>query len=770
MKKLNYLLLGAAGLLMASCANDDLQAPGSNVEGNYKVKVKLPADLGTRAVDMNTGLTANELYYAVYDAADDSYISQGQTVFTEAEGGALETEVGFNLAHGKSYKISFFAAAPKNNVYTFDGKAGTMTVNYGNMTSEGTEELDIYDCFINLLETDEIGSDDMQTSITLYRPIAQLNWGTSDLDEPAIEKAYGVDGKYILSNLSTMAYNTWDLLNNDVTGNTVKVEYKEPFTQPQDADGLPTFPVGGYDYVAMQYVLAPQDGGVYDLNLNITNDGEDNPDPSTLSADVIVNSAPVQANYQTNIYGTLLTDNVVVNVEKSPNWYKPSFNVENTADFLTAVAKGGTVTLFGDVYLTDEVSIPNNVVINLNGYDINLTTELAEGAEQIAVFYVNKGGTLEINGEGNINAPEGQYGVYVNNANSVVTINGGNFKAGYPVYVQKGKVYVNGGTFEGTTLFSGHLWALNCHDANYKNGDANIYVTGGSFLNFDPSAAPSENPPADFVTDGYKVIETTDGDNTWYTVVSDNSTVTDSFENAVQASKEGKDVYLTGNVSGAASTGGYGSNLGGLVVKGTTVNGNGYVFDVTNQSGRTNDYLIYTNGGTIENIILTCSDKSGFKGILAEGFSSDLYLNNVKVNPDANVAYAFNFSVGNNKTVNAYGSTFCGWCSWGTGFKVLNFNNCYFGIGTYYSGSSALFNGLVKPYSTTVFENCQFNEMIYMDLSELASDATVTFKNCTVNGVVLTEANHTIMKGYTYDSSLSDWENYENVKSRIIFN
>lgn len=773
MKKLNYLMLGLAGLTLASCSQDDLQAP-NQVEGNYVVTVKLPGNLGTRAVNMNTGYTANDLYYAVYDAADGSLVQQAQTVFTEADGGALETQVGLNLAHGKSYKISFFACAPKNDVYTFDAEAGQLKVDYSAMTSEGTEENDIYDCFINLLETKEIGSDEMQASLTLYRPIAQINWGTSDLDEPSIEKAYGENGQFILSNLTTDAYDTWDLLTNDVdvaTTSPVPVKYQEYFTQPQNENGLAAFPVNPneYKYVAMQYVLAPREAeAIYDLKLNITNGGEGNTDMTELSTDVQVSAAPVQANFQTNIYGSLLTDNVIVDVVKSPGWTTPGYNVENTNDFVDALAQGGTVTLFGDVYLPSTATISNNTIIDLNGHNIYWMKPKDGG------ILVGQGGNLTIKGNGNVidYYPEDNYQTLVFVQGGTLNIEGGNFTgygAGQLIYVESGVANISGGNFALLEDTSGDNWCLNCKDANYKNGTAKINVTGGTFLNWNPGANNAEGANTNYVAQGYKVVPTSDGDNTYYTVVSDGTVVTGSFEDAVQASKNGENVFLTGNVSGDGTTGGYGNNLGGLVVNGTTVNGNGYTFDVINESGRTNDYIIYTSGGIIENITLTSSDNSGFKGILGEGFSYDLTLNNVKINPDANVAYAFNFSVGNGKTVNATNCTFCGWSSWGTGFKQLNFNNCYWGIGTYYSGSYAVLNGVVKPYATTVFENCQFDEWIYMDLSELAADATITFKNCTVNGVVLTKANHTIMKGYTLDD-LSDWENYEKVADRIIFN
>ena len=58
---------------------------------------------------------------------------------------------------------------------------------------------------------------------------------------------------------------------------------------------------------------------------------------------------------------------------------------------------------------------------------------------------------------------------------------------------------------------------LNCYDANRKSGAAKIIVTGGTFVNYDPSKG-DDNLGGNFVADGYKVVTETHGSDTWYTV------------------------------------------------------------------------------------------------------------------------------------------------------------------------------------------------------------------------------------------------------------
>lgn len=345
MKKINYLLLGAAGLLLASCSNEELVNPNVTGDGNYHVTVSIPNELGTRA--MNDGLSASVLQYAVYDTDNNNTIVEtGTAQFGTDDQGSLSTVVNLKLANGITYAISFFAqssASQSANVYDYSPSDGTLTVNYANMTNSDFLG-DKLDCFVNLLNTGKIGTSDVTTSVILYRPMAQINWGTNDLHAvnaetgaattnvaSTVEQYFGAPQSknvnyplpYIQSTLTTKAYNTFSLLNNEVDTDSELVNVTlANFTQPVQANGqLVTFPVNGYRYVACNYLLAPKAGSyVYDLNLNINNGNVTSDKQSasmSVNYDVEVLAAPVQANFKTNIYGGLLTDNVQVTVTKS---------------------------------------------------------------------------------------------------------------------------------------------------------------------------------------------------------------------------------------------------------------------------------------------------------------------------------------------------------------------------------------------------------------------------------------------------------------------
>lgn len=343
MKKLNYFLLGAAGLLLASCSQDGFNAPSS--DGNFFVKVQLPGDLGTRAL-YGQGYAANELFYYVYECDATGVVSstnpvvEGSTKFPD---GSLETEVGFSLANGKYYQMAFFAASSQavlQGVYKVNPTDATISVDYAKMVYP-TNNTDGYDCFYQLYPTGQIGGELTSNSPTveLYRPVAQINWGTNDYAQKAVtnSNAFGANpATTITTTFTADVFTKFNMLTNTVDGASLQQAVEIPAMNVPSLDGY-TFPVNGYQYLAMQYVLAPRnatdntvDGGwLYDVNLNVENEGK------THNVAIAVDNCPLQANWRTNIYGSLLTDNFNVNVVKEPN-FDGEFNVPAAWDGYTA--------------------------------------------------------------------------------------------------------------------------------------------------------------------------------------------------------------------------------------------------------------------------------------------------------------------------------------------------------------------------------------------------------------------------------------------------
>ena len=106
---------------------------------------------------------------------------------------------------------------------------------------------------------------------------------------------------------------------------------------------------------------------------------------------------------------------------------------------------------------------------------------------------------------------------------SSVTIKDGTFTVGGDangngnavIYSTGGNITIEGGFFYTDCSYRGLYYVL-----NLQNGTSGtITVTGGTFVNYDPSIGDDHDQPTNFVADSYKVVTETHGTDTWYTVV-----------------------------------------------------------------------------------------------------------------------------------------------------------------------------------------------------------------------------------------------------------
>ena len=339
MKKLNYLLLGAAGLLMASCSqNNEAEAPQQG-EGNYHITVNLPEIAGTRA--FGDGYTANNLHYAVYDADNNNrFVSEGQTTFPTNQ---LWTTVDFQLAYGKNYVIVFFAqsaTSDTNKAYTFSAEDHYVYVDYSKMASNYNQ--DYYDCFFRAYETGMLTNESQDATITLYRPVAQVNWGVSDIQAEMVTHsgAYGQNAQYLVSQVTGQAYTIFDMLltndDDEVVGGPIGApkEITLAYLNRPTGQAFPYEPAN-YEYLSMQYLLVPAESSTVDLTLTLSNQGtaaNPNPEATTRTMNVVVPNTPVQANYRTNIFGDLLTGDLNFKIVKEPAFNTPDYDVSIPQD------------------------------------------------------------------------------------------------------------------------------------------------------------------------------------------------------------------------------------------------------------------------------------------------------------------------------------------------------------------------------------------------------------------------------------------------------
>ncbi len=300
------------------------------------------------------GLTATVLQYAVYD--EDGELLPALTVTDGEIHGS--TTVNLKLTTGKEYSVIFWAAAP-NAPYTVDFDKKTMKVDYTGALSNDENR----DAFYKYHTFKVAGT---QTEvIELKRPFAQLNVGTNDYVDAAKAGYVPTKSAVTVSNI----YNTLNFADGTVSGNeAITFDYN---TIPVGE----TFPVQGYEYLSMNYLLVAAQKSLVEIKFGYTE--TDANDAMTRT----VGSVPVQRNYRTNIFGQLFTSDVAINVEIVPEYEVPDYDVEienpvavkTFADFTAALAAGATdIVLAEDITNASRYELKKNVNIDLNGKSMTL--------------------------------------------------------------------------------------------------------------------------------------------------------------------------------------------------------------------------------------------------------------------------------------------------------------------------------------------------------------------------------------------------------------
>mgnify|MGYP000928914510 CR=1 FL=1 len=349
---LSTFTIAAAALLVTSCNDEMDNGLKTGDEGTVTFTAQLPSEMGTRA--FADGLTAKHLQYAVYEAGQSTPLKvfgDETTVVGEAEMVNLKKSVTLKLTSGKSYDVIFWADATTDSPYTFNPASQEVSVDYSKVNNNS----DNCDAFFKK-ETITV-SGNQSVDVKLTRPFAQVNIGTDDFDAA---KASGLE--VTQTEVVAKAFATLNLATGEVAD-----EADRTFTMkaiPTASDG--EFPVaGGYKYLSMDYLLVGADKATVDVAFNYGG-----PQNRTFT------NVPVQRNYRTNIYGSLLT---------------------NTTDFNVVIEPAfiGTLGIATDEELADAASHHNRHVQLADNAQLALPTNIAEGVVIIggtnSVLKINNG-------------------------------------------------------------------------------------------------------------------------------------------------------------------------------------------------------------------------------------------------------------------------------------------------------------------------------------------------------------------------------------------
>ena len=534
---LSTFTIAAAALLVTSCNDEMDNGLKTGDEGTVTFTAQLPSEMGTRA--FADGLTAKHLQYAVYEAGQSTPLKvfgDETTVVGEAEMNNLKQTVSLKLTTGKTYDVIFWADATTDSPYTFNPASQEVSVDYSKVNNNS----DNCDAFFKK-ETITV-SGNQSVDVKLTRPFAQVNIGTDDFDAA---KASGLE--VTQTEVVAKAFATLNLATGEVSD-----EADRTFTMkaiPTASDG--EFPVaGGYKYLSMDYLLVGADKATVDVAFNYGG-----PQNRTFT------NVPVQRNYRTNIYGSLLTNttdfNVVIEPAFSGEFAHEVVSISTFAALKAAATAGGDVKLESAIDFTQVVTVDNNktLTVDLNKQNVANAADLWDKApNQWSLFSVRRGSTLTLKGDGEVIAKANDcYAVDVQDGGHLVIEDGhynGNIHA---VYVEEGTAEIKGGTFEVQQKFpdadKADEFVLNCLDENRKNGTAKIIVTGGTFIGFNPGDCKAEGNGTNFVAPGYASVcesKTADGREIWKVIPVTRNNIIAALE------KQGAKVCISNDYQGGA--------------------------------------------------------------------------------------------------------------------------------------------------------------------------------------------------------------------------
>ena len=493
MKAFKYLAAAALTMLAVGCNKEQVTEVPVGQMVDVTFTAALPGEMATKA--LGDGQTAKNLYVSVYenDTEKTHLVDLDKTAkFTD-----LKTQVKFSLVKGKTYNFVFWAQAEGATCYNIDDLKNIKISYEGAVAND--EKRDAF--YATRKELKVNGA--LTETIKLYRPFAQVNFGTADLLEAAAAGFIPAQSAFTATDVA----NVFDTFNAEgkVEGPaTDKVTFAKAEI-PGGGETLVTNDGTKYLWMTMNYIIPIGKQGEKHIS-NVT--AEFIPE----SGDAITASSPqtpVQNNYRTNILGNLLTSQVIFNVEIVPIFNEPDndidlVNIKNVESLKALFATGGEAKLAADLVLDESMAVKAGmeVVLDLNGK----TVKNNSNGSAFDVY-----GSLVINGEGTVDGGEGGDNVAVwSRPGGKLTINGGTYTVGADangsgnstIYTTGGDVVINGGTFSSAAKYAGRYWTIN--KQNGSTGKVEIY--GGTFPGFDPANPNTDDDPT-YVAEGYVSVE-----------------------------------------------------------------------------------------------------------------------------------------------------------------------------------------------------------------------------------------------------------------------
>lgn len=566
--------IAAMAVLAGACAKEQVgPGEGAMVEATFDVDVP-GVEVSTKG--LSDAASVNELICQVF-LNDGNYTpvpDLNQTVTVTDK----HAKVTFNLVKGQKYSFAFWAQA-KGTEYYDTGNLRAVKMNV-DAVKANEPKMDAYFAQKNF----QAFSTATNNKITLYRAVAQVNFGTINSDR--IDKLGIVKSKIKLTEVPTV----FDVVRgnmDDAYSVPAAIEFKENALVKEKLLAADK----EYDYVATCYVFAHKDQKLTDATATFWVDIRDSKGNFTTTRTVSAPNAPYKRNMRTNILGDLLTVNQDFNIVLDPNFK----GGDKTYDAVSANLEAGKeVTLSEDYFVADKskgvtLDVGVTSVLNLNGKKFSNENAVTDNKAALQVH-----GDLTINGEGEVYCAGGA----VNNAIIVeqgghLVINGGTYNVGKAnsgksnatIFVmgpdkdgRNGSVEINGGVFmaeagSDSDATPATPFVLNQHDDITVNC---FSVKGGTFVGFNPASVnEAKGAITSFVAEGYKSVETTyEGKQAWKVEAIPPVTTQEDFNSAITTANSTV-VLAAGTYKLPKETVTVDGNEKSVIAEGVTIIGNG---------------------------------------------------------------------------------------------------------------------------------------------------------------------------------------------------
>ena len=302
MKKYFYSVLAAS--MLFACSQEDIVDVTKGEGQQVTFQVEIPG-VESRAIangiEVGAGKYANKLIYAMYEEDKNDVLISNFVTDDDNDG---KFDVTVPMAKDIKYDILFLAYNEGNCAFNIDNSDAKLNnLKAITLKSDLKANQEQYDAFISRLDSKGIDAA-AKTTVTLKRPFAQVNVATTlkDLEDMKTLQSEVVTSDFVIYN----APNTLNVFTGEVTGTQTITYSVADILKKYDATAYPyneqiTVDATTYYYLGMSYVLAGAESSTHDAAFKFYREG------SEQVSNLDVTGMPIQANYRTNILGTILT-------------------------------------------------------------------------------------------------------------------------------------------------------------------------------------------------------------------------------------------------------------------------------------------------------------------------------------------------------------------------------------------------------------------------------------------------------------------------------